>query len=102
MNGTIAWFGNNPVAANLVMVFIIVSGLVASTSIRTEIFSEIALDRISIQVPYLGAAPEEVESGVVVRIEEAIRRMMAIRKCRRGDSGNQEPGLRWVWPEVGT
>ena len=33
MNGTIAWFGNNPVAANLVMVFIIVSGLVASTSI---------------------------------------------------------------------
>ena len=80
MNGTIAWFGNNPVAANLVMVFIIVSGLVASTSIRTEIFAEIALDRISIQVPYLGAAPEEVESGVVVRIEEAIRSIDGIKR----------------------
>ena len=80
MNGTIAWFGNNPVAANLVMVFIIVSGLVASTSIRAEIFAEIALDRISIQVPYLGAAPEEVESGVVIRIEEAIQGIDGIRR----------------------
>ena len=80
MNGTIAWFGNNPVAANLVMVFIIVSGLVASTSIRAEIFAEIALDRISIQVPYLGAAPEEVESGVVIRIEEAIQGMDGIKR----------------------
>ena len=82
MNGTIAWFGNNPVAANLVMVFIIVSGLVASTSIRAEIFAEIALDRISIQVPYLGAAPEEVESGVVIRIEEAIQGIDGIRRIR--------------------
>ncbi|MCY3843504.1 MAG: efflux RND transporter permease subunit, partial [Acidobacteria bacterium] len=80
MNGTIAWFGNNPVAANLVMVFIIVSGLVASTSIRAEIFAEIALDRISIQVPYLGAAPEEVESGVVIRIEEAIQGIDGIKR----------------------
>ena len=80
MSGTIAWFGNNPVAANLVMVFIIVSGLVASTSIRAEIFAEIALDRISIQVPYLGAAPEEVESGVVIRIEEAIQGMDGIKR----------------------
>ena len=80
MSGTIAWFGNNPVAANLVMVFIIVSGLVASMSIRAEIFPEIALDRISIQVPYLGAAPEEVESGVVIRIEEAIQGVDDIRR----------------------
>ena len=80
MSGTIAWFGNNAVAANLVMVFIIASGLVASTSIRAEIFAEIALDRISIQVPYLGAAPEEVESGVVIRIEEAIQGIDGIRR----------------------
>ncbi|MCY4098268.1 MAG: efflux RND transporter permease subunit, partial [Rhodospirillales bacterium] len=62
------------------MVFIIVSGLVASTSIRAEIFAEIALDRISIQVPYLGAAPEEVESGVVIRIEEAIQGIDGIKR----------------------
>ena len=80
MNGAIAWFGNNPVAANLVMVFIIVSGLVAGTSIRAEVFAEIPLNRISIQVPYLGAAPEEVESGVVIRIEEAIQSIDGIKR----------------------
>ena len=80
MNGAIAWFGNNPVAANLAMVFIIASGLVAGTSIKAEVFAEIPLNRISIQVPYLGAAPEEVESGVVIRIEEAIQGIDGIQR----------------------
>ena len=68
MNNTgIAWFARNPVAANLMMVLIIVSGLIATTTVKEEVFPEIQLDRISIQVPYLGAAPEEVENGVGIK-----------------------------------
>jgi len=83
MNNTgIAWFARNPVAANLMMVLIIVSGLIASTTVKEEVFPEIQLDQISIQVPYLGAAPEEVENGVVIRIEEALQGIDGIKQLQ--------------------
>ena len=73
MNGMIDWFARNPVAANLLMAFIMVSGLIGMFNVRGETFPELELDIVSIQVPYLGAAPEEVEEGVNIRIEEAIQ-----------------------------
>ena len=73
MKGMIEWFARNGVAANLMMVFIMASGVVAVTGVRAELMPEIELDRINIEVPYLGAAPEEVEDAVTIRIEEAIQ-----------------------------
>ncbi|MYN67550.1 MAG: efflux RND transporter permease subunit [Acidobacteria bacterium] len=81
-NGGISWFARNPVAANLMMVFIIVSGLIATTTVREEVMPELELDWISIQVPYLGAAPAEVEEGVVIRIEEAIQGIDGIKEIQ--------------------
>ena len=72
MNGMIAWFAKNPVAANLLMVFIVISGLISVFTINLEIMPQVSLDVVSVEVPYLGAAPEEVEEAVTVRIEEAI------------------------------
>ncbi|MCP4203474.1 MAG: efflux RND transporter permease subunit [bacterium] len=73
MNGAIRWFARNGVAANLLMVLIVVGGLMTVRSIKREVFPEFSIDLISVTVPYPGAAPEEVEEGVVVRIEEAIQ-----------------------------
>ena len=78
MNGMIAWFARNAVAANLLMVFIIVGGLIGSFSVNSEPRPEISTDRINIEVPYLGAAPEEVEQAVCVRLEEAIQGLEGI------------------------
>ena len=64
------------------MLLIIVSGFLAATVVTEEVFPEIDLDRIRIQVPYLGAAPEEVDAGVVVRIEEAIEDIAGIKQIR--------------------
>ena len=68
MHGWISWLARNPVAANLLMIILVVSGLLAITGIRGEVFPEVPLDEVSIQVTYLGAGPEEVESAVVTRI----------------------------------
>lgn len=73
MKHLIEWFGHNPVAANLLMWILIVGGLLALPRIHQEEFPNIEVDAISITVPYLGAAPSEVESGVCIRIEEAIQ-----------------------------
>ena len=61
MNGMYRWFATNHVAANLLMLFIMVAGVMTALSIKQEVFPEISLDLISIQVLYLGASPSEVE-----------------------------------------
>ena len=80
MNRVIRWFAHNPVAANLLMVFIIVSGTFSAFTVKQEVFPEFSLDLISISVPYLGAAPEEVEAAVNIRIEEAIQGIDGIKR----------------------
>ncbi len=82
MKDGIAWFARNPVAANLMMVFIIMSGAIATQAVREEVFPELELNRVRINVPYLGAAPEEVESGVILRIEEAIQGIDGIKEIQ--------------------
>jgi len=80
--GVIAWFAGNHVAANLLMLFIVVAGLFSAQSIRKETQPEFQLNWIQVQVPYLGAAPEEVEEGVVIKIEEAVQDIDGIKKIR--------------------
>ena len=82
MHGAIGWLARNPVAANLLMVLIVASGLIGVTTVTQEIYPDLALDSISIEVPYLGAGPEEVEEGVVSRIEEAIQGIDGVKEIR--------------------
>jgi len=78
----IRWFARNGVAANLVMLVIVVGGLGSLFTIKQELFPEFSLDTVVVSVPYLGAAPEEVEEGVVRRIEEAIQGVDGIKEIR--------------------
>ncbi len=80
--GLIAWFAANHVAANLLMLLIIVAGLLSAFSIRKETQPEIDLNWVQIRVSYLGAAPQEVEQGVVIKVEEAIQDVEGIKKLR--------------------
>ena len=80
MKGPIAWFAKNPVAANLLMVVILAGGFLSVLGAKPEVFPEFSLDTITVSVPYLGAAPEEVEEGVNIRIEEAIQGIDGIEK----------------------
>ncbi len=71
--GIIAWFAANHVAANLLMYLIIIAGLLSATTIRKQTQPDFELNNIQVQVQYLGAAPQEVEEGVVIKVEEAIQ-----------------------------
>ncbi len=96
--GIIAWFAANHVAANLLMLFIIVAGVISSFSIRKETQPDFELNMIQVQVPYLGAAPQEVEEGVVVKVEEAIQDVEGIKRVR----GQANEGTGRVTIEVET
>ncbi len=80
--GIIAWFAANHVAANLLMIMIVVGGLITVGTIRKETNPNLELNMIQVRVPYLGAAPQEVEEGVVLKIEDAIQDLVGIKKIR--------------------
>lgn len=72
-DGPLAWMVHNRVTPNILMLVFIVGGLYMTTRIKQEVFPAFDLDRVSIRVPYPGASPEEVEQGIVLAIEEAVR-----------------------------
>ena len=76
--GLIAWFAGNHVAANLLMMFIIVAGLISVVTIRKQTTPDFELNLIQVQVAYLGAAPQEVEEGIVIKVEEAVQDIQGI------------------------
>ena len=78
--GVIAWFARNPVAANLLMLVIICVGLGSAFSIQRAMFPAFEFDMIFVTVPYPGAAPEEVEQGVIMKVEEAINDLDGIKR----------------------
>jgi multidrug efflux pump subunit AcrB len=80
--GIISWFARNPVAANLLMGVIMAAGLFTALTIKKEVFPEFSLEQVIITVPYRGGSPQEVEEGVLVRIEEAIQAVDGIKKIR--------------------
>ena len=78
--GIIAWFATNPVAANLLMLVIIGVGLLSALTIKRTMMPEFDVDIIEIYIPYPGAAPEEVEQGIVLRVEEALSDLEGIKR----------------------
>ena len=72
MKGWIEWMAGNHVAANLLMMLFVVGGLVKGYGAKQEVFPEISLDKIQVQVAYPGAGPQEVEEGIILKVEEAI------------------------------
>ena len=76
----IAWFANNPVAANLLMVCLIAGGLYSAVTISKEITPRVETSFVTVTVPYRGATPRDVEQGVLVKIEEAILDLDGIRE----------------------
>ncbi len=79
--GVIAWAAKNSVAANVLMLILIVGGIVTLASgIKQEVFPEVELDIVSISVIYPGASPAEVEQAVVLAVEEAVRGIDGVKK----------------------
>jgi len=72
-SGPIAWMAGNSVAANLLMVVLLVGGAFYCMRIKQEFFPDFDMDVVSVTVPYPGASPEEVEQGIVLAVEEAVR-----------------------------
>ncbi|ACN13359.1 cobalt-zinc-cadmium resistance protein CzcA-like protein [Desulforapulum autotrophicum HRM2] len=80
--GAVTWMAGNSVAANLLMLVLLVGGLFMATKIKQEVFPEYELGIVNVSVTYPGASPEEVERGVVLAIEEAVQGLDGLDEIR--------------------
>lgn len=75
-----AWFTKNPVAANLLMVVILVAGLFSLQSIRIEGFPALPISSVTITTIYPGASAEQVDRGVSRKIEKSLEGLPGVKK----------------------
>jgi len=80
--GLIGWFAKNPVAANLLMLFIVVAGGISTFTISKDMFPRTERSTIQVTAVYPGAAPVEVEKGVILPIEAALQGMSGVKEMR--------------------
>jgi multidrug efflux pump subunit AcrB len=78
----------NSVAANLLMFVIFIGGALGVLRMKQEIFPEFDLDMVTISVPYPGASPTEVEQGIVLAAEEAVRGVDGVKRVTSRSSEN--------------
>jgi multidrug efflux pump subunit AcrB len=78
--GLIAFFANNSVAANLMMMFIIVMGLWNYKTIQRQMFPNIEFNYISVSAVYRGASPQEIEQSIIIKMEEALKDITEIKE----------------------
>lgn len=78
--GAIGWMAGNSVAANLIMLIVLIGGLFTLGRIRQEVFPDLSPDIVVVSVPYPGASPEEVETGIVLVVEEAVQSLDGIKE----------------------
>jgi multidrug efflux pump subunit AcrB len=76
----IAWMSRNSVAANLLMFVLLAGGGLMGMTMKQEVFPAFELDLINVGVPYPGASPAEVEQGMVLAIEEAVRGIDGVKR----------------------
>jgi multidrug efflux pump subunit AcrB len=76
----IDWFARNHVAANLLMSILLVGGFYTAFTIKKEVQPAVEVDIITVGVPFLGATPEDVEEGILIKIEEAVQDIEGIKE----------------------
>lgn len=88
MQRFVNYFIKFPVAANLIMVGLFVLGIAGLFNMKSTFFPEVPSRIISIQLVYPGSSPEEMEEGVVKRIEENLKGVTGVERYTSVSSEN--------------
>ena len=71
--GLISLFCRHRVAANLLMIIMIMLGSWALSKLNTQFFPTFELDVITVRVVWSGASAEDVESAITLPLEQELR-----------------------------
>ena len=66
-------FAHHKVAANLLMIIMILSGVFALSRLNVQFFPTFELDRVSVRVIWSGASSEDIEEGITIPLEQSLK-----------------------------
>jgi len=98
--GIIGWMASNPIAANLLLIIALIAGVIAIKGIRKEVFPSFPSETFTVTVPYPGSSPEEIEQGILLKIEESLRDIVGVKEIR--SEAREGVGVVTVEMEAGT
>ncbi|WCE31567.1 efflux RND transporter permease subunit [Vibrio sp. SCSIO 43137] len=78
--GIIAWFAKNSVAANLLLISVLILGISALVGLRKEGFPSIEPNRVTVSVSYDSGDAQQAEEGVTIKIEDALETVAGIKR----------------------
>ena len=73
MRNLIEYITKYPIWANALIFVVMILGVVSVITINKSFFPEVEPNIISVAITYPGASPEEMEEGVVLKVEEALK-----------------------------
>ncbi len=88
MKKLIEYFVKYPVLGNAVMTLIIVFGFFSFITMKTTFFPDSSVRFLTITASYPGASPEEIEEGIVTKIEDAIKGTTGVERTTSKSSEN--------------
>jgi multidrug efflux pump subunit AcrB len=88
MKAIVNYFIRNEIAGNILMILLFIVGIFGLTQMKTTFFPEVESRLISIQAIYPGASPEEIEEGIVNKIEDNLEGLTGIDRVTSISSEN--------------
>jgi multidrug efflux pump subunit AcrB len=80
MRNLVHFFVKNPIAGNLLVVLVVLMGYFGYRNMNSTFFPKTPEKKLTIQVNYPGASPEEMEEGIVLKIEESLKGLTGIER----------------------
>ncbi len=88
MKNFIAFFIKYPVATNVLIIAFFVFGYLGLGNMKSSFFPLVPSEIINIQITYFGAAPNEIEEGIVLKIEDNLKGLVGIDQVTSVSSEN--------------
>lgn len=88
MRKIISYFIKYPISTNVFIYAFVIFGLIALFSLRSSFFPLSESLIINVQIVYPGASPEEVEEGIILKIENNLRGVSGLERITSVSSEN--------------
>ena len=88
MRRTLEFFLRNHIWANAVIAVVLIFGVISFFSLNKSFFPELESNRIYVNVFYPGASPIEMEEGITIKVEEALKGISDIDKVSSSSAEN--------------
>ena len=84
----LSFFAKHKTAANLLMIFLIVSGLLSLQRLNRQLFPDLNVEIIIVSVFWPGASAEDVDKNIVQKLVPDLRPLSGVKKVRSTSSEN--------------